>query len=187
MSSTPSPQVVYVQPPSNGLGVAAFVCSLVGVLSCGLFAPVGLALSIPAMFRQPRGFALAGLILGIAGSLWLLAAFVLFGGVLAVLVALLAVLGVQFAAYGEMARITVAIERYEQRAGSLPADLSAVAGLDHDDLTDPWGHAYRYVLGADGKSYELRSDGPDGKPGTVDDVVQHHSSATVEVAPPPSR
>lgn len=59
-----------VKPPSNGLGVAAFVCSLIGVITCGLFGPVGALLGFFGMFKQPRGFAVAGFIIGLIGTLW---------------------------------------------------------------------------------------------------------------------
>ena len=72
--SYPQPQqfvVVHVV-PSNGLGVAGFVVSLISLFCCGLTSPVGLFLSLVALARPPRGFAFAGVILGGLGSAWLL-------------------------------------------------------------------------------------------------------------------
>ena len=78
--------------PSNGLGIAGFIVSLVGIVgSCGLLCPVGLLMSIIAMRREPRGFAIAGLIIGLLGSLWIFIALgfiILTGGVVAAAVAL---------------------------------------------------------------------------------------------------
>ncbi len=37
--------------------------------------------------------------------------------------------------------------------------------------TDAWGHVLVYTLAADGKSATLASNGPDGQPGTADDLV----------------
>lgn len=39
-------------------------------------------------------------------------------------------------------------------------------------LTDPWGNPYQYVLGGKRSKdeYEVFSKGPDGKPGTPDDI-----------------
>ena len=65
---------------SNPLGIAGFVISILGILSCGLLAPLGLLLSGMAMFRRPRGLATAGTVLGGMASLWLV---VLAGGLMA--------------------------------------------------------------------------------------------------------
>ena len=37
------------------------------------------------------------------------------------------------------------------------------------DVTDPWGHRLNYEVGV-GREFELFSSGPDGVPGTADDV-----------------
>ncbi len=63
----------YRHPPrhsdSNGMGIAGFVCSLVGLVACaGVLCPIGLILSAIGMQREPRGLAIAGLIIGIVGS-----------------------------------------------------------------------------------------------------------------------
>ena len=43
-------------------------------------------------------------------------------------------------------------------------------GTDHVPL-DPWGHAYIYKMpGDNGKEYQIVSAGPDGQPGTPDDI-----------------
>lgn len=57
------PQVVIHQAPTNGLGIAGFIVSLVSFLSCGLLAPIAFILSIIGIFRRPKGFAMAGLII----------------------------------------------------------------------------------------------------------------------------
>lgn len=68
---------------SNGFGIAGFVLSLVGLIletiCCFVFAPislvvgllciVGLIVSIVGLRKEPRGMAIAGLILGIIGLL----------------------------------------------------------------------------------------------------------------------
>ena len=67
-------------PPSNGLGVAGFVLSLLGFLgTCGLLSPIGLILSLIALRKQPRGLAIAGVIIGAVGSLWFLVALLILG------------------------------------------------------------------------------------------------------------
>jgi molecular chaperone DnaK len=62
------PEPTPAPPPTNGLGIAGFVCSLVGLCAGGLLSPVGLILSLVALGREPRGFAIAGVILGALGS-----------------------------------------------------------------------------------------------------------------------
>lgn len=74
----PPSQVVYVQAtpaPTNGLGVAGFVISLIGLLTCGCISPLGAIFSFVGCFGQPKGLAIAGLIIGCVGSL----GFALFG------------------------------------------------------------------------------------------------------------
>jgi hypothetical protein len=66
-------QVIVPEPPSNGLGVAGFVISLLSILLCGLTSPIGLLVSLVALAWRPRGLAAAGVILGGVGSLWLFA------------------------------------------------------------------------------------------------------------------
>ena len=59
----PHPQqtVIVQQPPSNGLGVAGFVTSLVSLLfTCGFLSPISLLLSLIGLTKKPRGFAIAG-------------------------------------------------------------------------------------------------------------------------------
>lgn len=164
-------RVVYQAPPSNGMGIAGFVCSLVGLLGCPLLSPIGLIFSFIGIFREPRGLAIAGLVLGAVGSMGFLVAIVIFGGLIALVVAVLAALGFErFDAIVEMGIINAEISEYRQSAGAWPDSLDQLSGLDADTLQDPWGRAYRYVLSDDGKTYMLVSDGPDRQPDTGDDI-----------------
>lgn len=72
MSQQPVTQVVVQQSPSNGLGTAGFVISLVGLLTCGLICPLGLLFSFFGLFKPPRGLAIAGTVIGLLGSLWMI-------------------------------------------------------------------------------------------------------------------
>jgi len=69
----PPPPRPYQPPPvpqTNGLGIAGFIVSLVGMVLCmGFICPIGAILSGIALIWKPRGFAIAGLILGLLGSL----------------------------------------------------------------------------------------------------------------------
>lgn len=71
MSAQLSPETGYEPPEQNGLGLAAFIVSLVGLFSVGILSPVAVIMGAIAMRRDPKGFALAGLIIGLFGSLWL--------------------------------------------------------------------------------------------------------------------
>ncbi len=56
--------VVVQQQPTNGLGVGGFVTSLVSlVFTCGLLSPISLILCFIAIFKKPRGLAIAGLVI----------------------------------------------------------------------------------------------------------------------------
>src|ERR1043165_9168202 len=74
-----APYPIVPQRRTNGLGIAGFVVSLVGIFTLGLLCPIGLLLSFIALFRAPRGFAIAGLIIGLLGSLELTIIVAVFG------------------------------------------------------------------------------------------------------------
>ena len=62
---------IIIQQESNGLGTAGFIVSLIGFLTCGFISPLGLLFSIIGLFKNPKGLAIAGTVLGLIGSLWL--------------------------------------------------------------------------------------------------------------------
>jgi len=183
---TQQPHVVY-QPvqQTNGLGLAGFIVSLIGLLvTGGILSPIGLIISLIAVGRQPRGFAIWGIVLGLLGSCGIIM-LLLFGGLL------LAALGISMTALAmtqgdkmqiaqDMTQIAVAIERYRDENGELPADLGVLA-LQPSLLIDPWGANYEYHFSLDdGTSvegterspigFDLVSLGEDGIAGTPDDV-----------------
>lgn len=174
-----TPVVGAVPRGANGLGIAGFICSLLGLCSLGLLSPVGLVLSLIAVGRPPRGWAIAGIILGALGSCGLV-----IGVILAVVVPVVAlgVLAAGAAAMGapqiecavEMIVLDVNVQQYEkQHGGKLPPTLAeATTGIDAKSglRLDPWGHAYQYEISEDGAHYRLFSMGPDGIAGTPDDV-----------------
>ncbi len=66
-------QVFVEAAQSNGLGVAGFIVSLIGLFfCCGWISPLGLLFSFIALAWAPRGFAFAGVVLGMIGSAWLI-------------------------------------------------------------------------------------------------------------------
>ncbi len=132
----------------NTLGVVGFVLAF-------CLSPIGLILSLIALLRAPRGFAVAGVIVGLLGSIvWgLVGAGVYFAG---------PAIRDSFQIVYDHIAITHAIDTYKStNAGALPADL-ATLGLGADELTDPWGTPYRYQLSEDGKSWSIIVAGPDG-------------------------
>lgn len=153
---------------SNGLGIAGFILSLGGLLTGGLLSPIGLILSFVAVFRAPRGFAIAGLIISGVGSCCGLFLWVFIGG-------FLAMAGVDgFRHFEDASRtiqIAVAAEQHRQaHAGALPTSLSELKTLPPEALRDSYGRAYRYVPSADGRSFEVVSDGADAVADNADDL-----------------
>jgi hypothetical protein len=64
------------------------------------------------------------------------------------------------------------IENHERRHGSLPASLSEILPAGPGPLSmdrDVWGNLIEYTVSAG--EYEVRAPGPDGVPGTADDIV----------------
>lgn len=167
---------------TNGLGIAGFVVSLVGLCgSAGILSPIGLIISLVALGKQPRGFAVAGTVLGAVGSCGLILAIVF----IPVVVLAMAALGLTAAAIGvasiagpeleakvEMFVISTNIEeRIHGSGGTLPATLDeVVSSLKKEQVTDPWGQKYFYEVTQNGSAYRLFSAGPDKTPGTADDV-----------------
>ncbi|HVS72171.1 MAG TPA: DUF4190 domain-containing protein [Phycisphaerae bacterium] len=171
MSQLPgaSGPTTYVQPRSNGLAIAGFVTSLVGIVTCGLLCPIGLILSFIALFRRPRGFAVAGFIIGIVGTLIPLVIFLIWGA------AVFAIFGLAVAASGglqtlqSMTTAETRIHTAYAEHTSLPTDDDGDALID--DLPDQWHHTLRYHRLSPTR-YELRSAGADGTFDTPDDITK---------------
>lgn len=159
---------VYITPqPSNGLGVAGFITSLVGIPSCGLLSPIGLLLSFFALFRRPRGFAIAGVVIGLFGTV-LMAVWGL--GFALMLIGIKQ--GVQTAAQsfetGEGAgRAYTLIEKSRQETGSLPDDSIGTELISSQ--RDAWDNSYRYKKAGE-DSFVIISSGSDGEFDTGDDA-----------------
>ncbi len=162
-----TPQV-YVQPgPSNGLGVAGFVTSLIGLMSCGILSPIALLISFIALFKRPRGFAVAGTIISVIGSI----ALVLVGASF-----VLAMIGVKKGAEALGAQLTTMsaardastlIEEHRKANENYPAaeiGNQLIAGK-----LDGWNTQLVYEPGA--TSYQIRSAGPDTILNTQDDIT----------------
>lgn len=174
-----SPQYVIVpdERQTNMLGIVGFVLSLLGILGTGgLLCPVGLVLSLIALGRPPRGFAVAGVVLGLLGTC---------GGIILAIFVIGIALSVAAGVAGmfvlsqtdrleissDMAKIGFAVQQYKEgNRGIAPAGLSGLE-LERPTLLDPWGHEYRYVLTDNECGFDIISDGEDGLESTDDDIA----------------
>lgn len=161
------------RPTSNGLGIAAFVTSLVSLVACcGVLSPISLILGIIAAMKRPRGFAIASIVLSILGVLLIVAYMVLPLLVIGLLGGLFAAIGFgSVIAEFQGAAIAANVEQYIQDQGTVPATLASVPELDQSIIEDPWGNDFIYRPDPTTNTYELRSAGPDGQPDTGDDIV----------------
>ncbi|MEM9019617.1 MAG: hypothetical protein AAGC44_03555 [Planctomycetota bacterium] len=153
-------------PQSNGLGVAGFVVSMIGlILTGGYLCPIGVILSGIALFKAPRGFAIAGLMVGLLGSGVAILLFVLMVGWIASLVP-----GgyspEQMAAEGQ-------ISSHAMATGALPDERVGNDLLKY--YPDEWGTSFRYRPGLTPDGYTLTSAGPDRAFDTADDEVFSHT------------
>ncbi|MEM9414249.1 MAG: hypothetical protein AAGA29_02070 [Planctomycetota bacterium] len=150
------------RPPTNGLGLAGFIVSIVGMVVClGALCPIGALMSLPAAFKPPRGFAVAGLIIGVLGTLlwgllWVL--FVIYSSTLS--------------ASSNLWNAEMEIDGYYYSNNALPDDATGnqLVGI----YDDQWGTplSYRRI---DAQNYELISAGPDQQLGTADDQARTYT------------
>lgn len=140
----------YQQPSgTNVLGVVGFILSF-------CLSPIGLIISLIALAKAPRGFAIAGVIIGLLGSgVWACGGW----------------------GYTMMKKIggmsafemTSDFEQIKTVATPTTTDITTLTlapGVD----TDPWGTPYRIGPNADASSFTLSSNGPDKLPDTADDL-----------------
>lgn len=173
---------------SNPLGLAGFVVSLVGLCSGGVLSPIGLILSIIALGKRPKGFAIWGVVLGALGSCGILLAIVLvpiaLAGVLAAAglagigAALASSSGPEIETQIDTAFLSINLQEYERKNGRYPetldvglSQLRADSGLRKDH----WDRPYAYQVAPDGSAYWVYSLGEDGLDGTADDIVSQVS------------
>ena len=170
MSQPTVERVIIRETQSNSLGIAGFIVSLVGFLGgCfggALLCPIGLILSAVAIRRPPKGFAIAGLILGILGSLWLLIGVLFLGGIGALSLAALSGFKDQI----RFVAVDSAIQHYYNDSGFLPASLSEVESKYSKELPAEISKDMVYRP-TSLTGYEIRLPGPDKMPGTADDVT----------------
>lgn len=167
-----SPRIDPAPSGRNTLGLAGFIVSLVGLCSGGVLSPAGLAISFAALFRRPRGLAIAGFVLGLAGSGFLVAMIAVAGTALlaAMLTGLIAGQGPLEAAVDGW-RIRDAVEAYVQEHGWPPASANELAMLEPETVLDRWGREYHITIDPENGEIRMASDGADGVPATDDDLI----------------
>lgn len=139
---------------SNTLGLVGFILAF-------CLSPVGLLLSLIGLSKAPRGFAIAGVVVGLIGTaIW---AVVLMG---VIKLGQAAMKAQELTAQLTSAQSALAAAKGTD--GTYPADVS---GLTPPLGNDPWGRPLAYERTPDSKGYLLSSQGGDGAPGTADDVV----------------
>jgi uncharacterized membrane protein len=155
---------------SNILGIVGFVLSLGGLLLCcvppvSLISVLGLIISFIALFRSPRGFAIAGVLLGVLGS------------VLAI-IALIVTLVFSAVGWGiggiqqlnNVMKVQQSVEQYRAaNNGAWPTEIAQL-GLPPEVLSDRWGTPYRFEFDPATGAYELLSAGEDRQFDTTDDI-----------------
>ncbi len=145
---------------TNVLGVVGFILSF-------CLSPIGLVISLIALAKQPRGFAIAGVIIGLLGSgVWVCG-------------------GIGYSAFkkaGLMSAIemTQDFEKIQPAANASTTDITSL-GLASDVSTDPWGTPYRIGPNESASSFKLTSNGPDKLPDTADDLSVDGAQSTQEV------
>src|SRR6186713_2362470 len=75
------------KPQENTLGIVGFIVSLFGFFVC-IAALVGLVLSLMGLRREPKGFAIAGTVIGGLGTLMWLGVVAFYGAVIAACIGL---------------------------------------------------------------------------------------------------
>ncbi|MDP7015172.1 MAG: hypothetical protein QGG36_05210 [Pirellulaceae bacterium] len=165
---------VRLKATSNGLGVAGFALSVLGVVSCGVLAPFGLLVSLAGMFKPPRGFAAAGLAISLGGCLIL----ALSGPKLLRATSAWYTTSPMLHAAGEASEMVKGwreIEEYADENGVLPDDDTGTFII----LEVSPNLMYRRLSA---KKYEIRLAGPDEIPYNADDLVRRYdtSAAIVE-------
>ncbi len=166
---------------SNTMGLIGFIISIVSLVGCGgLLSPISLIFSIIGLGKQPKGFAIAGLVLSLIGLAGFVVLFFVIGlGVVMSLMGL-GILAAGFAivaAIGQNAfEIVTSIHDYRDANSVVPASLDEL-NLAAASLTDTWGNEFVYVPSADGNAYLLISAGPDGIIANSDDLLGEVSYA----------
>ncbi|MFG0304918.1 MAG: DUF4190 domain-containing protein [Phycisphaerales bacterium JB040] len=170
MPHEPHAEVVVVDvPQTNSAGFWGFVLSLLGVTCCAgtCLTWVGLILSLIGLGKEPRGFAVAGTVLGIIGTTGGLVFWGSGGRSVVRLARNVGLMEVQ--TYRAMwSAEQYVLDAYDD-TGRLPATFDDATGGGLV-FTDQWGTDLVYRVRPDGNGYEFHSAGPDTAWGTGDEL-----------------
>lgn len=177
----------YKSSETNGLGIAGFIISLVGLCTGGILSPIGLIMSIVALGKRPKGLAIAGVVIGAIGSCGIILGIIMLPLVVIAIAGVLAAVGaagLAAAAGGaggagieaqfDTAFLAANIEQYHAMQNEYPMTLDdGLRKLDADSplRTDHWNNPYLYIVSPDRSKFWLFSAGPDGIAGTADDIM----------------
>ncbi|MEM8835085.1 MAG: type II secretion system protein GspG [Planctomycetota bacterium] len=151
----------------------------VGLFLSFCLSPLGLLLSIIALAFNPKGLAIAGVVVGLIGTaVWAVVIYgmVVIGGTFTQMLQIAQETGEDLKAQRE-----ALVATYEAD-GAFPDSFEGLA-LTEEDRTDYWGNEYRYEVVAGGENYVIRSAGKDGSFDTDDDVIVNRYTP-VEMAVP---
>ncbi|MBC8870204.1 MAG: hypothetical protein H8E44_12345 [Planctomycetes bacterium] len=151
---------------TNTPGLIGFILSLCGLL-CGVMFPIGFVVSLIGLRQQPKGFAIAGTIIGAVGTLLILMVLLIYGAMIATCIGFGAaaakpVIDTQTA----ISEAETKIDEYQMENGELPDEETGNQLIA--DITDGWDRTLRYEPTGDG-DYVIRSAGMDGTFDTLDD------------------
>lgn len=155
------PEVIYVPAPTNALGLAGFIVSIVALFTCGCLSPISLLLSFVAVFKRPRGFAIGGLFLSLVAI-----------GIGVAVATYVTSIGLSVRpVLSDGLEVAEAIAAYRKtHDGKAPDSFEQLGGEYLHGKSDPWGTPYEYTKSDDGVRVMLLSFGPDRIGGTSDDV-----------------
>ncbi|MBW3598708.1 MAG: hypothetical protein KY475_15720 [Planctomycetes bacterium] len=128
---------------------------------------MGVALSALGIRQEPRGFAIAGLAIGIVGMLAYAVMIVVYGAALAALIGFGAVLGPRLQTEQAIINARERISRYYEHNGVYPSTEDWRNMVSRQE--DGWNNPLRYT--PHDADYEVRSAGPDGHFDTADDIT----------------
>ena len=168
----PAHAAAYRPPQTNNVGLTGFILSIAGLVVCGgLLCPIGLIVSLFGINKEPRGFAIAGVVIGLAGSL--------FGAGMGFLIYnaynnsnFFNTFGYSSMTSSTMWTASSVIDNYYmQNQNTLPDQATGTALMS--SWLDEWNTPiqYRPIPGST-TDYELVSAGPDQQFGTNDDYVE---------------
>ncbi len=166
-NSPPATASHAIEPPQeNGFGLAGFIVSIAAIVLCGIPSMIGVVLSLIGLRKRPKGFAVAGLIIGIVGLLELLLAGFLTYSAYQV--------GKSASSFVQNLTVMIELQREAGIVGGKWTELDRIpTQAEGDELLkgkrDLAGNPFVYET--DGDSFSIRTAGPDGTLQTEDDNV----------------